>query len=605
MILVSMGSYLDKPETTKKSAFDENEFLEVGSSSMQGWRINQEDAHNSILNFNGENVSFFGLYDGHGGAEVADYCSRKLPEFLKQLQSFNDKDYENALKEAFMGFDAVLLKEDVIEELKQIAKSNPDYDASEPEDAEDEETAEEIIGLHEEANMSLSEVLKKYKNGTDANKAGKKSEARPVAGGSSSSQCPTSSSSSSTSSKPVKNNTDNEQTASHSSENQVTSSSSAEANPSPTSTQQVDEKLDDNEPQSSGSSSSSSAPLNGQIGSSTTSTANINSITSNAENAPESSSSAKPSKRERNLTDSADSTTEEDTDDDEEDKTFAAKLKKKQSQNTEESSDDDEDFEEEEVEDEEMSGEEEEDDEDHLDDMFMNTMETGPGKQSGCTAVVAVLDGCDLYVANAGDSRCVLCRNGRVIEMTADHKPEDDTEFQRIKKAGGRVTLDGRVNGGLNLSRAIGDHGYKNNKSLPPEEQMITAMPDLKKITLEPEDDFMILACDGIWNYMSNEEVVGFVKERINSNKSLTAICEELFDNCLAPNTLGDGTGCDNMTAIIVKFKDTIFKKGPAKVTCKRTFENENEVQSTESEPCDKKQKIDEEIAPSTVDTSN
>lgn len=60
-----------------------------------------------------------------------------------------------------------------------------------------------------------------------------------------------------------------------------------------------------------------------------------------------------------------------------------------------------------------------------------------------------------------GDSRCVICRAGETIEMSLDHKPEDQIEFERIKKAGGRVTLDGRVNGGLNLSRAIGDHGYK------------------------------------------------------------------------------------------------------------------------------------------------
>lgn len=45
--------------------------------------------------------------------------------------------------------------------------------------------------------------------------------------------------------------------------------------------------------------------------------------------------------------------------------------------------------------------------------------------------------------------------------MSIDHKPEDQIEFERIRRAGGRVTLDGRVNGGLNLSRAIGDHGYK------------------------------------------------------------------------------------------------------------------------------------------------
>lgn len=84
-----------------------------------------------------------------------------------------------------------------------------------------------------------------------------------------------------------------------------------------------------------------------------------------------------------------------------------------------------------------------------------------PGKDSGCTAVVSLLHGRDLYVANAGDSRCVVCRNGRAIEMSLDHKPEDDEECARIIKAGGRVTLDGRVNGGLNLSRALGDHAYK------------------------------------------------------------------------------------------------------------------------------------------------
>lgn len=49
-----------------------------------------------------------------------------------------------------------------------------------------------------------------------------------------------------------------------------------------------------------------------------------------------------------------------------------------------------------------------------------------------------------------------MCRNGTAIEMSLDHKPEDTSEWQRIVKAGGKVTCDGRVNGGLNLSRAIG-----------------------------------------------------------------------------------------------------------------------------------------------------
>ena len=90
-----------------------------------------------------------------------------------------------------------------------------------------------------------------------------------------------------------------------------------------------------------------------------------------------------------------------------------------------------------------------------------------PGNDSGCTAVVALIRGTKLFVANAGDSRCIVCRDGKAIEMSADHKPEDQPEMARIEKAGGRVTPDGRVNGGLNLSRAIGDHAYKANKVLP------------------------------------------------------------------------------------------------------------------------------------------
>ena len=60
-------------------------------------------------------------------------------------------------------------------------------------------------------------------------------------------------------------------------------------------------------------------------------------------------------------------------------------------------------------------------------------------------------------VANAGDSRAVLCRKGKAVDLSVDHKPEDPIELKRITCAGGKVTPDGRVNGGLNLSRALGN----------------------------------------------------------------------------------------------------------------------------------------------------
>lgn len=78
------------------------------------------------------------------------------------------------------------------------------------------------------------------------------------------------------------------------------------------------------------------------------------------------------------------------------------------------------------------------------------------GYDSGTTAIVALVKDDTLTVANVGDSRCVVCRNGIALEMSIDHKPEDTKELSRIEKAGGKVTGEGRVNGGLNLSRALG-----------------------------------------------------------------------------------------------------------------------------------------------------
>nr|KAF6430084.1 protein phosphatase, Mg2+/Mn2+ dependent 1G [Molossus molossus] len=207
--------------------------------------------------------------------------------------------------------------------------------------------------------------------------------------------------------------------------------------------------------------------------------------------------------------------------------------------------------------------EEAEEDEEEEEEMMVPGMEgkEEPGSDSGTTAVVALIRGKQLIVANAGDSRCVVSEAGKALDMSYDHKPEDEVELARIKNAGGKVTMDGRVNGGLNLSRAIGDHFYKRNKNLPPEEQMISALPDIKVLTLTDDHEFMVIACDGIWNVMSSQEVIDFIQSKISQRdengelRLLSSIVEELLDQCLAPDTSGDGTGCDNMTCIIICFK--------------------------------------------------
>lgn len=173
------------------------------------------------------------------------------------------------------------------------------------------------------------------------------------------------------------------------------------------------------------------------------------------------------------------------------------------------------------------------------------------GPSAGCTACVAIVQNNQLLVANAGDSRCVLSRRGQAHDLSKDHKPDLNAEKERILNAGGFVQY-GRVNGSLNLSRAIGDMELKQNKSLPAEKQIVTANPDITTVELSDDDDFLIIACDGIWDCMSSQEAVDFVQEHLTSESKLSTVCEKMLDHCLAPSSGGEG--CDNMTMILIHF---------------------------------------------------
>lgn len=76
-----------------------------------------QDAHNAILDFD-ENTAFFAVYDGHGGQEVAQYCSQKLPQFIKDTEAYKKGDIDQALIEGFLGFDASIATPEVVEVLK-------------------------------------------------------------------------------------------------------------------------------------------------------------------------------------------------------------------------------------------------------------------------------------------------------------------------------------------------------------------------------------------------------------------------------------------------------------------------------------------------------
>ncbi|KAF2430684.1 PP2C-domain-containing protein [Tothia fuscella] len=170
---------------------------------------------------------------------------------------------------------------------------------------------------------------------------------------------------------------------------------------------------------------------------------------------------------------------------------------------------------------------------------------------SGCTACIGIVTNNKIFCGNAGDSRAVLGIKGRAKPLSFDHKPQNDAEKARICAAGGFVDF-GRVNGNLALSRAIGDFEFKKSAELPPEQQIVTAFPDVTEHDISDDDEFLVVACDGIWDCQSSQAVVEFVRRGIAAGQELSAICENLMDNCLASNSDTGGVGCDNMTVVIV-----------------------------------------------------
>lgn len=184
--------------------------------------------------------------------------------------------------------------------------------------------------------------------------------------------------------------------------------------------------------------------------------------------------------------------------------------------------------------------------------------------KSGSTAVCVMLSPVHMFFANCGDSRALLCRDGHVAFSTQDHKPVNPEEKERIQNAGGSVMIQ-RVNGSLAVSRALGDFEYKNVQGKGPCEQLVSPEPEVFVEERSPNDEFAVLACDGIWDVMTNEDLCDFVRDRMQITDDLEHICNLVIDTCLHKGSR------DNMSIVIIAFE------GAPKVS-ETALQNEKEL---------------------------
>jgi serine/threonine protein phosphatase PrpC len=198
----------------------------------------------------------------------------------------------------------------------------------------------------------------------------------------------------------------------------------------------------------------------------------------------------------------------------------------------------------------------------------------------GSTAVAILLhpSGNETFIlaANVGDSRAVLSRGGMAVDLTRDHKPNDPGERARIEALGGRVEWCGsgtngngihRMNGNLALSRAIGDRS---------ERPLVSSKSDITTTPILPaQDEFIVIASDGLWDVMSSQDAISFVQDALGTPlptmsedpqdmerqaRQIRSERKQTMSKRLTKEALRRGSS-DNITVLIVWLKDSMTEE--------------------------------------------
>ncbi|XP_047341468.1 probable protein phosphatase 2C 58 [Impatiens glandulifera] len=160
--------------------------------------------------------------------------------------------------------------------------------------------------------------------------------------------------------------------------------------------------------------------------------------------------------------------------------------------------------------------------------------------RGGSTAVTAILvNGQKLVVANVGDSRAVLSKNGVAKQLSVDHEPNKEEEKRMIESKGGFVSnIPGdvpRVDGQLAVARAFGDKSLKRHMS---------SEPDVIEETINGDAECLILASDGLWKVMTNQEAIDAIKHIKDAQQAAKHLTEEAVAR----------KSRDDISCIVVKF---------------------------------------------------
>ena len=161
----------------------------------------------------------------------------------------------------------------------------------------------------------------------------------------------------------------------------------------------------------------------------------------------------------------------------------------------------------------------------------------------------------EVIVANAGDCRALLCRKAKAIEMSRDHKPDILEEKIRIEELGGYVD-DGYLNGYLSVARAFGNWHMEGLKgpNCP-----LSAEPEVRRVLLTEDDEFMIIGCDGLWDVFENEDAIRFARRELQRHNDPMLCSRALVNEALYRNS------SDNLTVITV-----CFQSNPPPELCKK-----------------------------------